>query len=99
MTPALTASPAASRTRTPFSWGTIGWVSILLIACYAPILKALVSLWNNDPDMGHGFFAPVVAGWIAWKKRAQFADRAAEPNGWGLAIMLSVGLPLYIAIR
>ena len=97
MTPTLTGMETAGRKSESFSWTTIAWVSLLLFVCYAPILTALVSQWNNDADMGHGFFVPVIAGFIAWQKRDQIADKAAKPNWWGLAIMVWAGFQLYIA--
>src|SRR5579863_1637314 len=97
MTPTLTGAETAGRKSESFSWTTIGWVSILLGVCYAPILVALVRQWNDDADMGHGFFVPVIAGFIAWQKRDQIAGKLAKPNWWGLAIMLWAGLQLYIA--
>jgi len=95
MTPVLTET--ASRRSASFPWVTIAWVSILLGVCYAPILTALVRRWNDDPDMGHGFFVPVIAGFIAWKKRQRIAEIIPAPNWWGLAIMLWAGFQLYIA--
>jgi exosortase len=98
MTPTLTESQIApGRKPVSFSWATIAWVSILLGICYAPILAALVRQWDGDPDMGHGFFVPVIAGFIAWKKRGLIAEIPAAPNWWGLAIMLWAGFQLYIA--
>ncbi len=97
MTPVLTEPARAGRTSASFSWPTITWVSVLLAACYAPILVALVRQWGDDPDMGHGFFVPVIAAAIAWQKRGQIADKAPQPNWWGLGIMLWAGLQLYIA--
>src|SRR6201986_2021150 len=97
MTPVLTESTRARRTTGAFSWPTIVWVSALLAACYGPILIALVRQWGDDPDMGHGFFVPVIAAAIAWHKRGQIADKAPQPNWWGLGIMLWAGLQLYIA--
>ncbi len=71
-------------TRQFISWPTIGWVSLLLAVCYAPVLLALLRQWNNDPDMGHGFFVPVIAAAIAWHKRDQIAGLVPKPNWWGL---------------
>jgi exosortase len=97
MTPTLISTQAAGRKSESFSWTTIGWVSILLAICYAPILMALVRQWNGDADMGHGFFVPVIAGFIAWQKRDQIAGKLPKPNWWGLAVMLWAGFQLYIA--
>ncbi len=97
MTPVLTGTGPASRTPTAFSWAAIGWVSALLALCYAPVLLKLVDQWTYDPDMGHGFFVPVIAAAIAWHKRGQIAGKAPKPNWWGLAVMMWAGLQLYIA--
>jgi exosortase len=97
MTPTLIGTETAARRSGSFSWSAIGWVAILLAVCYAPILKALAQRWNDDPDMGHGFFVPVIAGFIAWQKRDQIAGKLAKPNWWGLAIMLWAGFQLYVA--
>lgn len=96
MTPVLTGTGTTGKASTPFSWATIGWVSVLLAACYAPILAALVRQWSDDPDMGHGFFVPVIAAAIAWHKRDQIAGKVPKPNWWGLAIMIWAGFQLYI---
>jgi exosortase len=64
--------------------------------CYGPVLFALVERWDIDPDMGHGFFVPVIAGYIAWQKRESIASLAPSPNWWGLVIMLWAALQLYI---
>jgi exosortase len=97
MTPALTGTAASSKSRTPFSWAAIAWVSVLLAACYAPVITALFRQWSDDPDMGHGFFVPVIAGAIAWHKRDQIAALAPKPSWWGLVIMAWAGFQLYIA--
>jgi exosortase len=96
MTPTLTESPAPARS-TSFSWSTIAWVSILLGVCYAPVLISLVRQWNSDADMGHGFFVPVIAGYIAWKRRDRIAEILPKPNWWGLAVMIWAGFQLYMA--
>jgi len=78
-------------------WVTLAWFGGLLIACYGPILWALVRQWNNDADMGHGFFVPWIAGWIVWQKLPALAAEKASPNWWGLAIVIYGGLQLYVA--
>lgn len=97
MTPAQTGPESPSRSSSSFSWITIAWVSVLLAACYAPVLARLVAQWYNDEDMGHGFFVPLIAGYIAWQNRDKIAGLAPQPNWWGLAVMLWAGLQLYLA--
>jgi len=96
MTPVLTGAPASSERPFSLPWVTIGWVSVLLGLCYAPVLYRLVQQWGYDPDMGHGFFVPVCAGYIAWQKRDQLNGVVAKANWWGLAIMIWGALQLYV---
>lgn len=96
MTPVLTGSPPSSEKPAPLPWVTIGWVSALLAVCYGPILVRLVMQWNGDPDMGHGFFVPICAGYIAWQRRGEIAGLVPKPNWWGLAVMAWGAVQLYI---
>jgi len=73
------------------------WFAALLLACYAPVLWRLVLQWNTDPDMGHGFFVPIVAGFIAWQKRDRLRTLPMTFDWRGLAVVLYAGLQLYIA--
>src|SRR5437764_1474402 len=97
MTPALTGSQSAGKALAPFSWSLIAWIGTLLFICYAPVLAALVRNWTFDPDMGHAFFVPIIAGWITWQKRDQLAGKVPAPNWWGIAIVLWAAIQLYLA--
>ena len=73
------------------------WFGLLLLASYAPVLWRLVRQWDSDPDMGHGFFVPIVVGFIVWQKRAELRAIQPSPNWWGLAVVLYGTLQLSIA--
>lgn len=74
----------------------VAWFGGLLILCYFPILVRLVSQWSSDEDMGHGFFVPVVAGYIAWQKRDELLSRPLKPNYLGLVLVLFAALQAWI---
>ena len=97
MTPVFTGSSTSREKPVALPWITVAWVSALLLACYAPVLWRLVQQWSSDPDMGHGFFVPLCAGYIAWQRRAEAAGTVPAPNWWGLAIMLWAAFQLYVA--
>ena len=82
---------------TRVSWFVLAWLGALLLASYAPVLWRLVRQWDEDPDMGHGFFVPVVAAFIVWQKRRELLALTPSPNWWGLAIVLYGTLQLYVA--
>src|SRR5882757_10004876 len=97
MTAAQSGPESVEKTPSPFSWVTIAWVSVLLAISYAPVLYRLAAVWYNDADMGHGFFVPVIAGYIAWQQRDKIVGLVPRPNWWGLPIMIWAGLQLYLA--
>jgi len=82
------ADESAFSAAAPFPWPKVVWFGALLLICYAPVLKHLVEQWASDADMGHGFFVPIVAGWIVWQRREQLAAIEAKPNYWGLLLAL-----------
>jgi exosortase len=92
MTPVL---ESPSKHRLP--WVAIAWFGALLIACYVPVLRALIHQWNNDPDMGHGFFVPLIATYIVWQQREELAALTPRPNWWGLLIVAWGAAQLIVA--
>ena len=70
------------------SWLPILWFTALLVAAYFPVLQHLVEQWSTDEDVGHGFFVPVVAGYIAWQRRDEILAVERKPAWWGLGVML-----------
>lgn len=77
-------------------WTKFAWLGLLLIGCYAPVLKALVGEWDN-PDMGHGYFVPLAAGFIIWQQRAELLAIKPKPNWWGLVLVVLGGTQLILA--
>ena len=63
--------------------------TILILILYYPILKTLVSDWNNDPNYSHGFLIPFISGYIIWERRKQLKKTTPEPCNWGLLILLA----------
>jgi exosortase len=82
--------------RTQFAWAEIAWFGALAVVCYAPVLMALVRQWNDDPDMSHGFFVPVVAAYIVWQRREELLSMEVRPSWWGLAVIAWGALQLWI---
>ncbi|HET9366241.1 MAG TPA: exosortase A [Candidatus Angelobacter sp.] len=66
----------------------------LIVVLYAPILKALILGWWNDPDYGHGFLVPVFAGYVLWRERERWTKAEIKPSNFGLLVMLGAVLIL-----
>lgn len=71
-----------------FPWTSVAWFAALLLACYFPVLKRLAHDWYIDEDMGHGFFVPVVACYIAWQSRECLLSKSYRPSYLGLLPLL-----------
>ncbi len=78
-------------------WAQMLWFGVLLVACYAPVLVRLAQQWAADEDMGHGFFVPLIAGYIAWQRRDELTALKPAPNWWGLAVLAWGAAQLYFA--
>ena len=76
-------------------WPLIAWFGALLVAGYVPVLGVLIKTWSGE-DMGHGYFVPVIAGYIIWQSRDDLMSIEARTNWWGLAVVLYAGLQLFI---
>jgi exosortase len=91
-------APVNKSLRAPVaSWLVVGWVAALIVFCYFPVMVRLVRQWANDDDMGHGFFVPVIAAWIAWQKLEEARAIPPLPDWRGLILLLWGAGQLYIA--
>jgi len=82
----------------PVPWVALAWFGVLLIAAYFPIVKHLVEQWSTDEDVSHGFFVPLVAGFIAWQRRDQILAVDYQPAWWGLGVMAWAALQGYVGM-
>ncbi len=88
-------SIAPKRSNVP--WLAIAWFGALLIICYAPILYRMAVQWATDENMGHGFLVPVLAGFIAWRRRGQLLAAPRKPNAWGLFLVVFAACEAVVA--
>ncbi len=90
--PASSSSPVASRLPTG--------IMALLVALGAIVVAYCVQLWPEwvrDPDLSHGYFAPIVFVLLLWESRKQGPWRWVPASPWalgGLAILLISALSL-----
>ncbi len=81
----------------PIPWTAVAWFGALLLVSYAPVLQRLARQWIDDPDMGHGFFVPIIAGYIIWQKKQNLLAESPSPTWWGLALVGWGALQLLVA--
>jgi exosortase len=77
------------------SWLPILFFGALLLLLFAPVIVGMAKEWSSDDDMGHGFFVPVVAGWVVWQKREELSKLPVKSNNWGFLFLLWGGFQLF----
>jgi exosortase len=60
----------------------------LTFALYAPVLKQLVVNWWQDPDYSHGFFIPLLVGYMLYQRRHKLRQVPIEPSNMGFPVMI-----------
>jgi len=83
MSPALETPAKAS-----FAYKELVVFGVLILLCYAPMIASMAGVWVNDSDMGHGFFVPVIAGYIVWQRREELRETPLRASWWGLLLVL-----------
>jgi len=92
MAPVVEAPP-----KSKFPWPVILWFGALLLIAYYPILRRLLYAWAYNEDMGHGFFVPLIAGFIVWQRKDELMQVKLKPNPWGLVLVGISGALLIVA--
>ena len=68
-------------------------LALALGALYAPVLRAVMTLWMEVSYYSYGFLVPLFSGYLAWDARHELARRPSAPARAGLGI-LGAGLAL-----
>lgn len=61
----------------------------LIFLLYGSILRSLAREWWTNPDYGHGFFIPLLSGYLLWRQRAVWSRKPVKPANVGLVVMLA----------
>ena len=65
----------------------------MLFLLYLPVLLGLIRQWSTDANYSHGFFVPLLTGYLIWRKRRDLAFAPIHPSSAGtVCVLLSVGL-------
>jgi len=102
--PGAVAIPAPAPAAFPFV--QVAWFLGLLVALFFPVLATMVKEWATLDEMGHGFFVPLVAGYIVWNDRERILATPVKPCpaaslliAWGFFQMILgfVGADFFVA--
>lgn len=72
----------------------VPWILLIgsTLLCYLPVLQNIVHQWMTNDDMGHGFFVPLIVGYIVWERRHELLTGHRDPSLAGLAVLIAGGL-------
>lgn len=68
-------------------FATLATISVLLALCYYPMLWNTAKWIVLSDDMAYGFFAPVIALYIAWQSRDAVLRPNSAPSLWALGFI------------
>jgi len=66
------------------------------VAAYWFVVLNLARQWLDDDNYAHGFFVPLMAAALAWRRRAAWRSAPSSGSAWGL-LLVTAGLLLHLA--
>ena len=77
------------------TWAGILAAVALMAVLYNESVSYLVYIWSIDENYGHGFFVPIISGYLIWEKRHELAVAPLRGSWAGLGcVVVAVGLYL-----
>ncbi len=71
------------------NWAALAWFGALTVLLFAPVLRDMFKEYAKDESMGHGFFVPVIVGYMIWQRRPELERTPIRPHwaGWALCVL------------
>ncbi|MEO1137445.1 MAG: VPLPA-CTERM-specific exosortase XrtD, partial [Pseudomonadota bacterium] len=63
----------------------VGAVGVVAALAFAGGIENLFKRWGEQQELSHGYFLPVIAGWIIWSRRDALRGSLGQPARLGLA--------------
>lgn len=76
----------------------VGTVFLAIILLYFPFLQTLLTDWERNDDYSHGYFVPVIIGYMIFSLRKDLRQIPLRPNIGGLILILC-GLMMLLAAK
>lgn len=68
-----------------------------LIALYSPVLMSMGHDWKTNDNYSHGFFIPLISGYMIYAMKEKLHPLQTKPANWGLLLLLLGLCQLYVA--
>jgi exosortase len=97
--PAEAVAPRPASAPVSLPWSTLIWFGALLILLFAETTYGMAGEWLNNEEMGHGLFAPLIAGYVLWQDRERVMNIPLNPSWLGLGLVVLGFLSMIVGIR
>ena len=85
---------------------TVGVAMLVMVqpydAGYADLRRTMartLMIYWQDPTWQHGALAPLIAGWLVWRKRVALSSLPVAGSLWGVPLLLLSGLLYYAGFK
>jgi len=68
-----------------------------LLGLYYPVLVAMAHDWSTNDNYSHGFFIPLISGYMVFAMKDDLRNICLRPANWGLWLLLAGVGQLYVA--
>lgn len=72
-------------------------LTALMLALYWPGVVKLVNIWLNSQTFAHGMLIVPLSLYLVWTRRSELALLQPRPSGWGLPLLVLLGLAWFAA--
>lgn len=90
------ASPSSFRS-TPLHRLLLFLTFVALVWLYFPVLTNLAKDWSTNDNYSHGFFIPLISGYMVYSMKDDLRRFSSRPANWGLLVLVAGLAQLYIA--
>ena len=68
-----------------------------LTTLYHSILAGMIQDWSKNDNYSHGFFIPLISGYMVWSMKDELRRLSVKPANWGIFLLVAGLGQLYIA--
>lgn len=87
---------APSAVKPEYIWLAWGAAAILLLLIFRTSLDELFETWSNVEEYSHGFFIPVITGYLIWLRRAELALTTRLNEAVTGLVLMASGLCVFL---
>lgn len=71
-------------------------ISALIAVLYAEMAVDLAHAWNTREEFSHGYFLPLIAAYLIWRKRSEISSLQDASSSWFGVLICVAGILLFI---